>query len=164
MIHHTVSDPYKVAGDVGHWTSDTGRIATSCIIDITGTINKCFEFNYWAHHLGIKEDFLKFKGFKDYEVARLDRDIAWMRAGQAQDNKQAKADFFKFFSEHDRRRGRVCVRRRDAAGVPDAGPGLRDHRRVDQDEAREALTCTPQRRGGGRGNAGIGFVAFLPGR
>ena len=46
-----------------------------------------------------------FHGFKDYEIARLDRDIAWMRSGQAQDHSQAKADFYRFFSEHDRRRG-----------------------------------------------------------
>ena len=47
-------------------------------------------------------------GFKDYEVARLDRDIAWMRRGQEQDAEklqQHKADFYRFFSEHDRRRG-----------------------------------------------------------
>jgi hypothetical protein len=46
-----------------------------------------------------------FHGFKDYEIARLDRDIAWMRAGQSQDHSQAKADFYRFFQEHDRRRG-----------------------------------------------------------
>ena len=46
-----------------------------------------------------------FHGFKDYELARLDRDIAWMRAGQGQDHSQAKADFYRFFREHDRRRG-----------------------------------------------------------
>ena len=46
-----------------------------------------------------------FHGFKDYEIARLDRDIAWMRAGQKQDHAQARADFYRFFSEHDRRRG-----------------------------------------------------------
>ncbi len=46
-----------------------------------------------------------FHGFKDYELHRLDRDIAWMRAGQKQDHSRAKADFFRFFSEHDRRRG-----------------------------------------------------------
>ena len=45
------------------------------------------------------------QGFKDYEVARLDRDIAWMRSAQAQDHSQARADFYRFFSEHDRRRG-----------------------------------------------------------
>jgi len=46
-----------------------------------------------------------FHGFKDYEIARLDRDIAWMRAAQSQDHSQAKADFYRFFNEHDRRRG-----------------------------------------------------------
>ena len=44
-------------------------------------------------------------GFKDYEVARLERDIAWMREGQSKDNSLAKADFYRFFSEHDKRRG-----------------------------------------------------------
>lgn len=46
-----------------------------------------------------------FHGFKDFEIARLDRDIAWMRAGQTQDHSMAKADFYRFFTEHDRRRG-----------------------------------------------------------
>ena len=45
-----------------------------------------------------------FHGFKDYEVQRLERDIAWMRLGQQQDNSVAKADFYRFFAEHDRRR------------------------------------------------------------
>jgi len=46
--------------------------------------------------------------FKDYEIARLDRDIAWMREGQSMDPQtlnQRRADFYRFFSEHDRRRG-----------------------------------------------------------
>ena len=46
-----------------------------------------------------------YNGFKDYEVARLDRDIAWMRSAQARDHAPAQADFYRFFSEHDRRRG-----------------------------------------------------------
>jgi hypothetical protein len=45
-----------------------------------------------------------FQGFKDYEVQRLDRDIAWMRSAQHQDHSQARADFYRFFGEHDRRR------------------------------------------------------------
>jgi organic radical activating enzyme len=49
-------------------------------------------------------------GFKDYEVQRLERDIAWMREGQSQDNNTAKADFYRFFSEHDRRRGTDFLR------------------------------------------------------
>lgn len=50
----------------------------------------------------------RFKGFKDYEIQRLDRDIAWMRSGQRLDKMMTdknKADFFRFFSEHDKRRG-----------------------------------------------------------
>ena len=46
-----------------------------------------------------------FHGFKDYEVQRLRRDVAWMREGQNKDNTQTQADFYRFFSEHDRRRG-----------------------------------------------------------
>jgi organic radical activating enzyme len=44
------------------------------------------------------------QGFKDYEVQRLRRDIAWMREGQRQDNTGLKADFYRFFNEHDQRR------------------------------------------------------------
>lgn len=44
-----------------------------------------------------------FHGFKDYEVQRMRRDIAWMREGT--DNvEQKRADFYRFFTEHDRRR------------------------------------------------------------
>ena len=46
-----------------------------------------------------------FHGFKDFEVQRLRRDIAWMRKGQDRDWSQERADFWRFFSEHDRRRG-----------------------------------------------------------
>jgi organic radical activating enzyme len=45
-----------------------------------------------------------FHGFKDYEVQRMRRNIAWMREGT--DNvEQKRADFYRFFTEHDRRRG-----------------------------------------------------------
>ena len=46
-----------------------------------------------------------FHGFKDYEVQRLRRDIAWMKSGQDRNWTLEKADFYRFFSEHDRRRG-----------------------------------------------------------
>jgi len=48
----------------------------------------------------------RFHGFKDYEIARMDRDIAWMRDGQQLDEAYlniCKADFYKFFAEADRR-------------------------------------------------------------
>jgi organic radical activating enzyme len=44
-----------------------------------------------------------FQGFKDYEIQRMRRDIAWMREGT--DNvEQKRADFYRFFNEHDKRR------------------------------------------------------------
>jgi hypothetical protein len=57
--------------------------------------------DYMAVHLETPAD--PFKGFKDYEVARLDRDIAWMRSGQSVDQSRNQADFYRFFSEADRR-------------------------------------------------------------
>jgi organic radical activating enzyme len=48
----------------------------------------------------------RFQGFKDYEAHRLDRDLVWMK--QELDPEYVKAqqiDFYRFFSEHDRRRG-----------------------------------------------------------
>jgi hypothetical protein len=45
-----------------------------------------------------------FHGFKDYEVQRLERDIAWMRS-TINVSTQDLADFYRFFTEHDRRRG-----------------------------------------------------------
>lgn len=63
----------------------------------------------WTFMLkNIETEATRFQGFKDYEIARLDRDIAWMRDGQLLDPayvKQNKADFYRFFAEHDRRRG-----------------------------------------------------------
>jgi hypothetical protein len=56
----------------------------------------------------IETEATRFQGFKDYEIARLDRDIAWMRDGQQLDPayiQQNKADFYRFFNEADRRHG-----------------------------------------------------------
>jgi hypothetical protein len=50
-----------------------------------------------------------FHGFKDYEVQRLRRDIAWMREGTEQ-TAEKKADFYRFFNEHDHRRGTDFLR------------------------------------------------------
>ena len=63
----------------------------------------------WAFMMkNIETEETRFQGFKDYEIARLDRDIAWMRDGQQLDTsyiQKNKADFYRFFAEHDRRRG-----------------------------------------------------------
>jgi hypothetical protein len=48
-----------------------------------------------------------FHGFKDYEVQRLRRDIAWMKTGSElapEYVKLQRANFYKFFNEHDKRR------------------------------------------------------------
>ena len=48
-----------------------------------------------------------FHGFKDYEVQRMRRDIDWMREGSKLDAdyvKMQRADFYRFFNEHDKRR------------------------------------------------------------
>jgi organic radical activating enzyme len=43
-------------------------------------------------------------GFRDFEIQRLRRDIAWMKQGLTQDQSRNRADFYRFFAEHDRRR------------------------------------------------------------
>ena len=48
-----------------------------------------------------------YKGFKDYELQRLQRVIDYMREGQKLDREyleKQKANFYKFFKEHDNRR------------------------------------------------------------
>lgn len=48
-----------------------------------------------------------FQGFKDYEVQRLQRVVDWMREGwrlQPEYVKLQRADFYRFFNEHDKRR------------------------------------------------------------
>lgn len=52
-------------------------------------------------------------GFKDYELQRLQRVMDYMREGSNLDPayvKLQKADFYRFFSEHDKRRGTGFVR------------------------------------------------------
>ena len=53
--------------------------------------------------LNLEQPEKPFKGFKDYEVQRLRRDIAWMRSG-TDNTYEKRGDFYRFFSEHDRRR------------------------------------------------------------
>jgi organic radical activating enzyme len=49
-----------------------------------------------------------FRGFKDYEVQRMQRVLDWMQEGSKLDQEYVKlqrADFYRFFNEHDKRRG-----------------------------------------------------------
>ena len=52
-LHHTVSSPLSIAGDVATWSA-TRNIATHYIIGGDGTIYRTIPDNYWAHHLGLK--------------------------------------------------------------------------------------------------------------
>ena len=48
-----------------------------------------------------------FQGFKDYEVQRMQRVLDWMQEGSKLDTEYVKlqrADFYRFFNEHDKRR------------------------------------------------------------
>lgn len=63
-LHHTVSGAFA-QGVVDWWNKDPQRIATSFIIQGDGKIFQLFSTKYWAHHLGIKSDFLKKMGFTD---------------------------------------------------------------------------------------------------
>ena len=57
--------------------------------------------------LNLEKEDLPFQGFKDYEVQRMRRDIDWMREGCKLDPdyvKLQRADFYRFFTEHDKRR------------------------------------------------------------
>lgn len=61
----------------------------------------------WMELLTVS-DSRPFNGFEDYEVQRIRRNIDWMRAGAGLDPAdidRCRADFYRFFSEHDRRRG-----------------------------------------------------------
>jgi len=66
-------------------------------------VSKLESLKEWMEtHLETEEN--RFHGFKDYEIQRMDRDIAWMRQGT--DNvEQKKADFYRFFTEADKRHG-----------------------------------------------------------
>jgi hypothetical protein len=55
----------------------------------------------------IKEGENRFDGFKDYEIQRMERDLAWMKAGKKLSDKylhEQRADFYRFFNEYDKRR------------------------------------------------------------
>lgn len=65
LLHHTVSGP-SASGVIDWWNTDPQRIATHFVIDGSGKIYQLYSSKFWAHHLGIKADFLKQMGFSDY--------------------------------------------------------------------------------------------------
>ena len=62
----------------------------------------------WMKLHQIKEGENRFDGFKDYEIQRMERDLTWMKNGKKLTDKyinEQRADFYRFFSEYDKRRG-----------------------------------------------------------
>jgi organic radical activating enzyme len=59
----------------------------------------------WMSTLKERAD-VPFQGFKDYEIQRIKRDIDWMNNSNLSRTElnARKADFFRFFTEHDKRR------------------------------------------------------------
>jgi organic radical activating enzyme len=62
----------------------------------TMCLQECVEF--------MQNNLHEMHGFKDYEVLKMKRDIDWMKKG-TEDLDRKRRDFFKFFTEHDKRRG-----------------------------------------------------------
>jgi len=67
VLHHTVSGR-GVEGDINWWKENPQRIATAIIVKWNGKKFQLFSSNYWAHHLGIRQNFLKSQGFSDYKT------------------------------------------------------------------------------------------------
>jgi organic radical activating enzyme len=65
---------------------------------------KAYEQCLWDCINFMNDNLDEMHGFKDYEVLKMRRDLQFMQKGT--DNIERKrADFYRFFSEHDRRRG-----------------------------------------------------------
>ena len=73
---------------------------------------------HWMEDHQIKEDVHEFVGFKDFEINKMRRDIAWMRSKPIHlDIKRNMIDFYRFFIEHDHRHKTV---------FPDVFPEMTD--------------------------------------
>ena len=57
----------------------------------------------WMEEKILVEEQHRYDGFKDYEIQRMSRIIAMMR--QTNGDKKLRADFYRFFNEHDKRHG-----------------------------------------------------------
>jgi len=67
VLHHTASGR-GVTGDFRHWLNTPQRIATHVIVDFEGVIYQAYSSKYWAHHLGVKQAFLKSNGIENYKT------------------------------------------------------------------------------------------------
>jgi len=65
VLHHTVSGKGSI-NVARYWETTPEEVATAMIVDWDGKIHQLFSTKFWAHHIGIKSDFLKEKGYADY--------------------------------------------------------------------------------------------------
>jgi hypothetical protein len=64
----------------------------------------------WMEKHAIVNDAHEFVGFKDFEINKMQRDIAWMRSKHPNLNIQRNMiDFYQFFVEHDHRHKSVFI-------------------------------------------------------
>ena len=50
---------------------------------------------------------IDYRGFKDFEIDKVRRNLAWMKEGRKMSHEEvnkARANFYKFFTQHDTRR------------------------------------------------------------
>lgn len=66
-----------------------------------GELHKCVEFM----ENNKDGDTAEFQGFSDFEIEKVKRLINWIEAGHDFDKETAMRNFYRFFSEHDKRRG-----------------------------------------------------------
>jgi N-acetyl-anhydromuramyl-L-alanine amidase AmpD len=57
-LHFTVSG-YGVKGDIDWWRKDPKKVAAHFIVDYDGKIHQLYSTRFWAHHLGVKDDFFR---------------------------------------------------------------------------------------------------------
>jgi len=58
-LHHTVSNPNSIEGDLRTWLSKPSHVATCILISGDGTPHQCFSSKYWAYHLGLQTSVFK---------------------------------------------------------------------------------------------------------
>jgi organic radical activating enzyme len=79
-----------------------------CDEDLLDEIQSCIDFMK-ENVLSDTEYGLSYKGFKNYEVLKLERDLAWAREGYKMpdlDLSDRLVKFYEYFTEYDKRRGK----------------------------------------------------------
>ena len=94
-IEHILDNPYVVL-----------RLVTIHDVTYKDIIRTCgyhYDETNWDAE---KQEFVDYEGFKDFEIEKVKRNLEHMKKELSRDKLlRDRADFSKFFSEHDRRRG-----------------------------------------------------------